>query len=226
MCFYDDPRFYDIDCYSKIANNTLDCTRTCPENAIGQNAILQEGGSYMLEPDSRCMYIVDWWNKVGTGTEQILIDEAYLENFSSDVEEALGGIRRLQDDFDFQYDDESATQPGVDIYTSVTDFLQMSQDAELKRQSMKDDLYSMRVKIRNNRGKLKEIKLRDEIYVMIINKWPYPIEFSVSGAPNPNVPPPPVVVDQPEVADRDDNYDHGAFLEEIHAEITGQERPD
>ena len=69
LCFYDDPRFYDIECYSKIANNTLDCTRMCPENTIGQNALLQEGGSYELEADSRCMYRVDWWNKGQTGTE-------------------------------------------------------------------------------------------------------------------------------------------------------------
>ena len=74
------------------------------------------------------MYRVDWWNKGFTGQEKIIIAESYLNNFSSDISEAVGGIRRLQDELDFEYDDESANQPGVDIYKSAFDFMQMSGD--------------------------------------------------------------------------------------------------
>ena len=42
---------------------------------------------------------------------------------------------------------------------------------------MKSNIYSMRQKLRNKKGKLKDIKLTDGLYVMIINKWPYPISF-------------------------------------------------
>ena len=43
LCFYDDPRFYDVECFSKIGNNTLDCTRKCDANARGEHEILREG---------------------------------------------------------------------------------------------------------------------------------------------------------------------------------------
>ena len=46
LCFYDDPRFYDVECRSRIANNTFDCTRICDANARGQHALLEEGQSY------------------------------------------------------------------------------------------------------------------------------------------------------------------------------------
>ena len=109
LCFYDDPRSYEVFCYSKIANNTLDCENKCVSNAIGKNAIIQEGATYELAADSRCMYKVDWWDKRRTDEEQLIIAEAYLEEFSSELNEAQGGIRRrLQGADDFYMDAEIA----------------------------------------------------------------------------------------------------------------------
>ena len=58
---------------------------------------------------------------------------------------------------------------------------------------MRANLDELRFKLRNRRGKLQDIELEDGMYVMIINKWPYPISFEISGRPNPNPPPPDVL---------------------------------
>ena len=64
LCFYDDPRFYDVECFSKIGNNTFDCTKTCDANKEGKHDVLREGQSYELPSDSRCIYKIDFNNKL------------------------------------------------------------------------------------------------------------------------------------------------------------------
>ena len=85
LCFYDDPRFYDVECYSRIANNTFDCTKICDANARGEHAVLEEGQSYQLAADSRCIYKYDWKNS--TTIKKLVAPRRMLGDFSSGLKD-------------------------------------------------------------------------------------------------------------------------------------------
>ena len=58
-----DPRAEeDIDCKTKVSNNTFDCG-TCENNG---HVTLEEGQTYTLGADLRCTYKVDFHNKTNT----------------------------------------------------------------------------------------------------------------------------------------------------------------
>ena len=69
QCFNDDPRFYNVTCFTAIANSTFDCPNVCPEsldyNSIRKNR-LDTGRTYKIAPDTRCVYWIDFWNPSDT----------------------------------------------------------------------------------------------------------------------------------------------------------------
>ena len=97
LCFYDDPRFYGIECYSKIGNNTLDCTRTCDANKRGEHDVLSERQSYELPSDSRCIYKVDFKDK--RSKAKLVTPAKMLDDFTSELKDefVFDDERRLSD---------------------------------------------------------------------------------------------------------------------------------
>ena len=60
-CFNDDPRLYDdIQCITLLSNDTFDCYKA---NQCVGNPNLEEGQTVVLEPDRRCQYKINYWNK-------------------------------------------------------------------------------------------------------------------------------------------------------------------
>ena len=121
-----------MECFSKIANNTLDCTRKCDANARGEHEVLREGQSYELDYDSRCIYKVDLKNKVAKTKPKLVAPAELFDEFSSKLKDEFNfddnDRRMLQlivsDDDELPiFIDEIATQPGVDIFISSEDFL-------------------------------------------------------------------------------------------------------
>jgi len=80
-CFNDDPRFYNVTCYSQVANNTFDCPKTCEANqakVINDN-VLQEGENYLIGPDERCIFLINFWDLLDTSEKQLVIPERTAE---------------------------------------------------------------------------------------------------------------------------------------------------
>ena len=87
LCFYDDPRFYDVECFSKIGNNTFDCTRTCDANKEGKHDVLREGRSYELPSDSRCIYKIDFNNKLSKA--KLVGPASMYDQFTSELKDEV-----------------------------------------------------------------------------------------------------------------------------------------
>lgn len=61
-CFDVDPRAEeDIECRSKVSNDTFDCFQGCTGNPP-----ISEGNTYKLKKDRRCTYRIDFWDKTTT----------------------------------------------------------------------------------------------------------------------------------------------------------------
>ena len=180
-CGADDPRLYeDIQCKTKVSNDTFQCYNGCPENHR-----IQEGETYSLEADRLCSFKVDFWDKEGSleTVRKLLFgspDEVSTEPIDAASSEATsaGESGTAGDTTEDTAADENAATDGASALVDKSPF---GEDVWFFVTVDKMDLVAGRERVdRNNIPDLRigidsEIELKDLYYLLVINMGTEPI---------------------------------------------------